>query len=64
MYKLNREELKEVASDLLQCSMEQIRVRTKFCHKGQKIEEKDCRVCFALSLPNPYAKAKAIAAKQ
>ena len=59
MYKLSSEELKEVAADLLQCSMEQIRVRTKFCHKGQKIVEKDSRVYFALSLPNPYAKANA-----
>ena len=48
MYKLSREELKEVAADLLQCSMEQIRTRTKFCYKGAKIEENETKIFFAL----------------
>ena len=59
MYKLSREELKEVAADLLQCSTEQIRMRTRFCRKGEAIAENDCKVYFAMSLSNPYAKANA-----
>lgn len=59
MYKLSREELKEVAADLLQCSTEQMRMRTRFCRKGEAVAENDCKVFFAMSLPNPYTLAVA-----
>ncbi len=59
MYSLSKTELLEVASEIMQCSLEQIRCRTRFCHKNGKIEENPDRICFACSVANPLAKVNA-----
>ena len=57
MYSLSRQDVIEVAADILECSTERIRVRCRMCKKGGKIERRPERICFACSIPNPYAKA-------
>ena len=57
MYSLTRQDVIEVAADILECSTERVRVRCRMCKKGGQIEKRDGRVCFACSIPNPYAKA-------
>ena len=57
LYSLSRADVLEVASELLNCSPERIRCRARFCYKNGKINEREDAVCFACSIPNPYAKA-------
>lgn len=59
MYNLTRNELKEIASDLLACSTDNIRVRARICKAGDKILEDDGKVYFAMCISNLYAKVNA-----
>lgn len=61
MYSLSREDVIEVAADFLECSSDRISVRCKMCKKGASISKVDGRLCFACSIPNPYAKANGTA---
>ena len=55
MYKFSAEELREIAADILLCSSEKIRVRARYCRKGEALKEDACKVYFVPSVPNPYS---------
>lgn len=61
MYSLTRQDVIEVAADILECSTERVRVRCRMCKKNASIEESENKVFFACSVPNPYAKANGTA---
>ncbi len=61
IYSLSRQEVIEVAAEILECSTDRIRVRSRFCKKNASIVERSERVCFACGIANPYAKANGTA---
>ena len=54
IYSLTRQDLVEIAADILQCSMERIRVRCRMSKAGSPVEAKNNMVYCAINVPNPY----------
>lgn len=54
-YILNREDVKELASQILGCSPERLRVRCKYAYKGEILQKRDGVLYFVTQSDNMFA---------
>ena len=58
-YKLTKDDLIEVASEIMESSKNNIRCRVRYCKRGDSIKEQHGRLCYMPSVMNPYASLEA-----